>query len=139
MVARCYDETRDHYRNYGGRGISVCSEWKNNFRSFLYWSYENGYKPHLSIERKDNNGNYEPSNCKWANGTEQGRNRRTNRLVTAWGETKCLMEWIEDPRCCVQYATAHYRISIGMNPEEALTVPSTKGKLRPGDRLHSAV
>lgn len=64
------------YKYYGGRGISICDEWKNDFMPFYDWSMSNGYSDELSIDRIDNNGNYEPSNCRWSTQTMQNRNQR---------------------------------------------------------------
>ena len=75
MHQRCYNEKNGAYKHYGGRGIVICDEWKNNFESFFQWSLKNGYSDDLSIDRIDNDGNYEPSNCRWADMTLQGLNR----------------------------------------------------------------
>jgi hypothetical protein len=87
-VASCPD-----FYHYGGRGIRVCKEWEDSFESFHAWAASNGYSHNLSIDRIDNNGNYDPSNCRWATPLEQNRNRRTNQLITFRGETKTITEF----------------------------------------------
>ncbi len=84
-----------YYKNYGGRGIAVCSEWRNDFMSFYNWAVANGYKEFLTLDRIDNNGNYEPSNCRGIDMKQQARNRRSNCNYTIDGETHCLAEWCE--------------------------------------------
>lgn len=81
MRARCNNPNKQHYKHYGGRGIKVCDEWNKSFEAFRDWSLANGYKEDLSIDRIDVNGNYEPSNCRWATKLEQARNRRDNVLI----------------------------------------------------------
>ena len=76
IVYRCTNKKDKYFKDYGERGITVCNEWKNDFMSFYNWSIENGYKDSLTIDRIDNNGNYEPSNCRWTTMTVQGRNTR---------------------------------------------------------------
>lgn len=71
--------THQDFKHYGGRGITVCDEWKNDFKAFYDWAINNGYKKGLTIERIDVNGNYEPKNCAWIPRSEQSKNRRNTR------------------------------------------------------------
>jgi hypothetical protein len=95
MKRRCFSESDRRYKDYGGRGITVCSEWIDSFENFIG---DLGTKPGpgYSIDRIDNNGNYEPSNCRWATAKEQSLNRRPTtgrRFITFNGETKSLTDW----------------------------------------------
>lgn len=108
------------WHNYGGRGITVCEEWKK-FEPFRDWALSNGYADHLTIDRIDNNGNYEPGNCRWATGKTQARNTRRSCLLTAFGETKTLVEWHEDSRCVVCLNTLYGRIWKGWDAEKAIS------------------
>lgn len=90
---RCYNKNNKDYQDYGGRGIDVCQEWKDDFTAFYNWAMENGYKENLTIDRIDFNGNYGPSNCRWLTNLEQQRNKRNNIKFTYKGETHCLTEW----------------------------------------------
>jgi len=93
IKTRCLNKNNKHYKDYGGRGITICEDWKNDFMSFYNWAITNGYKEDLTIDRIDVNGNYEPSNCRWADRTIQNKNKRNNHLITYNGETHCVAEW----------------------------------------------
>lgn len=84
MIQRCTNPNHDRYKNYGGRGISICDKWLKSFDEFLL-DMGNAPSNHYSIDRIDVNGNYEPSNCRWATLTEQYRNMTTNRFVELYG------------------------------------------------------
>lgn len=98
MKQRCYYKKSKKYEYYGGRGITVCDEWKNNYLSFKEWAYANGYdenapKKKCTLDRIDNNGNYCPENCRWVDWITQSFNRRSNRIVEFNGERRSLFEW----------------------------------------------
>jgi hypothetical protein len=95
MKTRCYNKNFYKYPRYGGRGIIVCEEWKTNFVAFRDWALRNGYADNLTIDRIDNNGNYEPLNCRWATNKVQSNNRSSCRLITYNGETHNITEWGE--------------------------------------------
>lgn len=79
MKSRCYNPNTNNYKYYGARGISICPEWKDDFQIFYDWAMANGYSDELSIDRIDVDGNYEPSNCRWADDITQANNKRCNR------------------------------------------------------------
>lgn len=91
MLRRCYDLCNKGYTNYGGRGIRVCDRWRESFDNFYA---DMGDRPDgFTLERIDVNGNYEPSNCRWASWEEQHNNRRNNTLLTYKGETTTVARW----------------------------------------------
>ena len=93
MKMRCENKNANGYKNYGGRGIAICEDWKDNFVSFYKWATENNYKKELSIDRINNDGNYEPSNCRWADRITQQNNTRSNHPITIKGETHNINQW----------------------------------------------
>ena len=93
MRKRCENKNHVSYCNYGGRGISVCQEWKESFKSFYSWAMNNGFKDGMTIERIDNNGNYSPENCKLIPKSEQSKNRRNCIFLTYKNQTMGLKEW----------------------------------------------
>jgi DNA-binding transcriptional regulator YiaG len=76
MTNRCYNPNDRSFKHYGGRGIKICEEWRNDYRLFEIWALKNGYKKGLQIDRKNNDGDYEPGNCKFSTSTENNRNKR---------------------------------------------------------------
>ena len=115
MKARCYYPVFDHYDRYGGRGIAVCEEWRENFAAFREWALANGYQDGLELDRIDNNGNYEPSNCRWTSREEQVRNRSNTLFATLNGVTKPFAVWCEEYD--VNYKTAHAKLRRGIPVE----------------------
>jgi len=95
MRQRCKNKNDFKYKDYGGRGIVFCEEW-NNYIMFRDWSIKNGYNKNLSIDRINNNGNYEPSNCKWSTPKEQANNTRRNTNITIGGKTQTLSMWCDE-------------------------------------------
>ena len=93
MINRCYNPNVRHYKYYGGRGITVCDEWRYNFLSFYNWAIENGYQCDLKIERKNNDRGYEPDNCTWATDAEECRNKRSNIFIEFNGKRMCVADW----------------------------------------------
>ena len=127
MLERCRNKNRRDYKNYGGRGIRVCDEWKNNFMSFYNWAIDSGYKEGLTIDRIDTNGNYEPSNCRWATPKEQANNRRTSVFLTYNGETHTVSQWAEIQH--IPRDTLDRRMRrCGWSVEKALTTPVKRQK-----------
>lgn len=128
MIARCYKETVQAYKNYGKRGIKVYDEWKNDFMAFYNWAMANGYKDDLTLDRINVNGNYEPDNCRWITKGEQTRNTRHNRNVTFRGKTHCVSEWAEiykiDKRLLGQ------RLNAGWSFTRAVKTPASEYKQR---------
>lgn len=120
MKRRCYQEKSKDYTDYGARGITVCDEWKNNFENFYEWAIRNGYEKGLSIDRINVNGNYEPSNCRWATLKEQANNKRNNHLIEYNGEAHTMKEWSEI--LGINYYTLHSRLRNNWTIERAFNV-----------------
>lgn len=108
MKQRCYYEKSSHYHIYGAKGIRVCDEWKDDFMNFYNWAMKNGYTDELTIDRIDVNGNYEPSNCRWATYKEQANNKSTNRYVECGGKIQTVSQWAEE--LGVHYQTLRSRM-----------------------------
>lgn len=122
MKKRCYNPKDVSYKNYGGRGITVCDEWKNDFKAFYNWAIDNGYKDNLSIDRIYNEKSYFPSNCRFATRKEQNNNQRSNHLITYKGRTQNLKQWADELE--LNYDTLRHRINTyNWSIEKALNTP----------------
>lgn len=121
MLDRCENPKSKSYHNYGGRGITVCADW-HQFKAFIR---DMGSRPiGTTLERINNDGNYEPSNCKWATAMQQRRNSRQNRFLTFNGRSQCVVDWAKTmgvPRTLLQN-----RLHKGWSVEEALSTPRLK-------------
>ena len=121
MKERCNNPKTKNFIHYGGRGITICEEWKNNFQAFYDWAMSNGYEEHLTIDRIDVNGNYEPSNCRWATRKEQANNRRIRvdaKIISFDGESHTLTEWSKITG--LSYWQIYRRYKAGKTPAEIL-------------------
>lgn len=116
MRDRCGNPNAPRYKDYGGRGITVCERWAT-FENFIA---DMGQRPEgMSIDRIDNDGNYEPSNCRWATLIEQARNKRNNRHLTLNGRTQCVAEWAEE--LGIKKSTIYGRLGKGWSAERVLS------------------
>ena len=109
MISRCYNEKNDRYYTYGFRGITVCDEWKEDFRAFADWAVKHGWNNRLSIERKNLDLGYSPENCEFISMKQQARNKTSNIRIDYNGESKCIAEWCEilnlnDKRTYMRYS-----------------------------------
>ena len=128
MIQRCFDPKHVSYHGYGGRGVTVCDRWRKYDDFFA----DMGERPAgLMLTRIDKNKPYSKDNCKWGTHKDVARNGRKSVSVTAFGETKSIAEWAEDPRCMVTYAVLKSRIGQGMDPEKALTTAQKWKKKQP--------
>ena len=126
MKQRCYYPKNKDFNNYGARGITVCDEWKNNFKSFYTWAIENNYREGLQIDRINVNGNYEPSNCRFVSAKTNSVNKRTTRYIEYKGITKSLREWADEYN--ISYRLLQSRLDRNWNIEKALFIKPVKGR-----------
>lgn len=124
MIQRCYYPKHKSYNYYGGRGITVCNEWLHNFQAFYDWAMANGYDDSLTIDRINVNGNYEPSNCRWATLKEQANNTRNNHYITYKGTTRTIAQWAD--KLGISKDTLYARFKNGWTVEKALTTPQKR-------------
>lgn len=122
IKSRCCNPSDHDWKNYGGRGITMCEEWKNSYIAFRDWALAHGYRDNLTIDRIDVNGGYYPDNCRWATVKEQCNNTRVNRFLTWDGVTKTKTQWAEEYDISPQ-VLAYRMDQVGMDIGEALTTP----------------
>lgn len=127
MKQRCYNPKQEGFEYWGGKGIIVCPEWKDDFKAFYDWAMVKGWRPGLTVDRIKSDKNYEPDNCRLATYRQQRLNMDAVNLITAFGETKCVQDWVDDPRCKVTYGGLRNRIGRDKadwpDVEKAITTP----------------
>ena len=128
MKNRCYNQNDPYYECYGGRGITVCDEWKESYENFSSWAICNGYNDTLTIERKNVDGNYCSENCTWATQRTQANNRRNNHYITYNGERHTIAEW--EIILKLNTGTIKNRIKLGWDTDKIFNTPIKKYKLR---------
>jgi hypothetical protein len=121
MCKRCGDPSDKRWSDYGGRGITVCSEWRGDRHKFYQWCAENGIESHLQIDRIDNNKNYEPSNCKFSTRMEQAVNTRKNVFLEWNGKRQTISQWAREVG--VKYRALQHRIDRGWSIQRIFTQP----------------
>lgn len=124
MVQRCTNPKSISYPNYGARGIAVCDEWRNDFQAFYDWAMANGYSDDLTIDRIDNNKDYSPDNCRWADMKTQANNTRRNSYFDYRGERLTMAELCR--KYHINHSTLWSRLQSGMSISEAIEKPIRK-------------
>lgn len=127
IISRCQNKNNVEFQNYGGRGISICDEWRESFNCFREWANESGYKEGLTIDRIDNNGNYEPDNCRWVTSKEQARNTTKNIIFEHNGERYILKDLAH--AFGINYNTLYNRLfSYKWDLNKAISTPIRRNK-----------
>ncbi len=129
MKNRCFNLNEAAYKYYGGKGVVLCNAWKEDFKKFYDWGLSTGYQKGLSIDRIDNNGNYEPSNCRWATDLQQARNVCSNVYIDYNGEHLCKSELLEKYGKVGEKVFSK-RLKRGWSIKDALETPSLRWKTK---------
>jgi len=124
MKARCYNTKHPVFADYGGRGITICDEWKNSRGIFFAWAMAHGYREDLTIDRIDNDRGYEPTNCRWVDAQVQANNTRRNRIIEHCGVRRTLSQWATSAG--ISTRLLWYRISAGWDFADAITKPARR-------------
>lgn len=126
MIQRCRNPNDKNFPSYGGRGIKVCDRWNDPVTGFQEFFNDMGMRPKgAQIDRTNNNGNYEPSNCRWVTPKQNSRNRRSNKMIDFRNETKCIAQWVDE--LGIERKSLGYRLK-NQTIEKALTTPYFKRK-----------
>ena len=128
MKGRCYRKSMKRYERYGGRGITVCEEWKDSFETFKNWALSNGYSDNLTLDRIDNDGNYCPDNCRWITNKEQQSNKSDNHLITYNGRTQTITQWAKE--LGISGKSFEKRIRVWKDVEKAIETPVQKTSIK---------
>jgi len=126
IIRRTEHSHRKEYKNYGGRGIKMCPEWRDSFVAFREWALANGYDENLTIERLDNNGDYCPENCCWADKLKQENNKVNTIMLTHNGRTLSISDWAREQG--VPYARLKKRVRLGWTPDRVLDLITYKNQ-----------
>lgn len=118
IITRCYRKYSKSYKDYGGRGIKMCDEWLNDYESFETWCIKNGWRNDLEIDRIDNNGDYSPGNCRFVSKRDNCNNRRSSRMISAFGETMSMANIAR--KYGVNYSRLQTLLKKGICPEAAI-------------------
>lgn len=118
MKQRCYNPKKKEYKNYGGRGITICEEWLNDFINFYNWAICNDYNDDLTIDRIDVNKNYCPENCRWITKTLQNKNTRYTDKIKEGNEVLSLNDWVKKHK--ISKSTIYHYMQKGMTKEQAI-------------------
>lgn len=121
IKTRCYNENDKQFKDYGGRGIKVCDEWLNDFATFHDWCLSNGYAKELQIDRKNNDGNYEPDNCRFVTRSENCNNKRNNKVLYFNNKSLTIAQWAKELK--LDRRIIEHRIKRGWSVENTLTRP----------------
>lgn len=119
MITRTTNPKGSAYLRYGGRGIKMCPEWRNSFETFREWALANGYTDDLTVDRINNDGDYEPSNCRWVPWSAQFNHRSSTKRITFNGETLSISQWAE--KLNLSKTMLYQRFKAGWPVERALT------------------
>jgi len=143
MRDRCKNTNNHKYKDYGGRGITVCQEWDSSFEKFYKWSINNGYHDNFSIDRKDNDGIYEPDNCQWSSSGEQANNKRNNCIVEVNGVVKTLPQWAKHTGIPIEILRSRY-YRYGYRGQELLDYKTPRRiqkviAIDPGEQGHNGI